>query len=204
MHDARDRGSKRVIRRWFCCLLVIFLSRIATCQAAATDSPDFDAVAQIGARAQPARFHFSCSENDGPNLTGVLSVKLETLQYEQLRPVFDFDPFEGPDAHAGALSDLRSSGASGTAENRFAASGSAVEGNGAMAFALEIDASRREPGPLRKLAAVLRPLLDGPAKLVWHQGNAVKSAAPLIATLELSRAEAAALRDVLTPCMRGR
>jgi hypothetical protein len=193
-----------MIRRRFCCPIVIFLSCIATYQAAAVDSPDFDAVAQIGARAQPVRFHFSCSENDGPNLTGVLSVKLETLQYEQLRPVFNFDPFEGPDAHAGALSDLRSSGVSGTAESRFTASGSAVEGNGAMAFALEIDASRREAGPLRKLAIVLRPLLDGPAKLVWHQGNAVRSGAPLIATLELSRAEAAALREVLARCISGR
>jgi hypothetical protein len=151
------------------------------------------------------RFRFFCSSNEGRDLTGVLSVVLETPRYEQLSAIFDFIPFEGPDSTEGALSALQTSGVRGKASDRFKASGSAVEGDGsALSFALELTASRREAGPLRKLGTVLRPLVDGPAQLVWVQSNAKKGGAPITATLDLAPAQSDQLRTVLSPCLNGR
>jgi hypothetical protein len=184
--------------------VMVALLGFATRQAAADDALAFDATAQIGARSLAARIHFACSSNAGRNVTGVLSVALETPNYEQLRSVFDFDSFEGPDANVGALSGLQAFGASGKAGNRFTAAGSAVDTKGALSFVLEIDASRREPGALHKLAAVLRPLLDVPSRLVWRQSSATKTSAPIVATLDLSPAQTVALRGQLGPCLAGR
>jgi hypothetical protein len=161
----------------------------------------FDATAQIGPENRPVRFHFFCSDNQGPNLTGVLSVELETTRYEELSDRFDFLPFEGPDANAGALSSLQANGPRTKASDRFTASGSATPADGADSFTLEITASRREAGPLRKLAAVLRPLIEGPGRLVWHQGAAHRGGAPLVATLDLIQARSDELKSGLRGCL---
>src|SRR5258707_8060295 len=101
----------------------------------------FEGVAKTGSDTRPVRFRFFCSSNDGPNLTGVLAVDLEIPNYEQLRAVFDFDPFEGPDAHAGALTAVRVNGARTTASDRFSVSGSVQEDGAAELFMLELSAS---------------------------------------------------------------
>jgi hypothetical protein len=162
----------------------------------------FDGVARTGADTRPVRFRFFCSSNDGPNVTGVLSVELDVPEYEQSHTVFDFDPFEGPDAHAGPLTLLRANGTRTKASNRFTAEGSVIPFGSSEAFAFEVTASRREPGPLRKLAAVLRPLLDGTGQLVWLQGSAKPGGAPMNASLGLSRTEAEQLRTGLGPCLK--
>lgn len=164
----------------------------------------FEGTARTGSDTRTVRFRFFCSSNNGPNVTGVLAVELEIPQYEQLGPIFDFAPFEGPDANAGPLTQLRSAGARGHASDRFAAAGSIIASGASEAFMLGVDASRREPAPLRKLAAVLRPLIEGPAQLTWQQGNAKPGGTPLTATLELSQARSEQLKSGLGPCLGAR
>jgi hypothetical protein len=164
----------------------------------------FDAMARTRTDTRPVRFRFFCSSNGGPNVTGVLAVELEVPQFEQLKPLFDFGPFEGPDANAGALTQLRAAGPRSTAGNRFSAAGSIIPSGTSEAFMLGIDASRREPGPLHRLAAALRPLTEGPAQLVWQQGNAKPGGAPLVATLVLDAARSQQLKTGLGPCLGAR
>src|SRR6185312_3666316 len=154
-----------------------------------------------GADARPAEFRFFCTSNDGPNVTGALAVELHIPRYEQLRPMFDFDPFEGPSAHAGPLTQLQAVGVRARAHDRFTAAGSAESG---AAFMLEVAASRREAAPLQRLAAVLRPLLDGPGQLVWRQSNARPGGTSLVASLDLAQAKADQLRAALAPCLARR
>jgi hypothetical protein len=171
-----------------------------------------DGSARTGSDTRPVRFHFFCSSNNGPSVTGVLAVELEIPQYEQLSRFFDFAPFEGPDAHAGPLTQLRSAGVRSKAADQFTAAGSIVPSgvpsgipSGASeAFMLGVDASRREAGTLRKLAAVLRPLTEGPAQLAWQQGNAKPGGTPMTATLELSFAQSEQLKTGLGPCLGAR
>jgi len=185
--------------KWHYLAAALFLARAAAADPVLT----FEGVAHTGADTRPVRFRFICSANEGRDLTGVLSAELEVPAFETL-PTFDFIPFEGPDAHAGALSTLRADGARAKATDRFTASGSIEQGEPSDAFALEVTASRREAGPLRKLAAVLRPLLDGPAVLSWRQGNVKPGGMPIDAALDLTKARTDELRTVLGPCMNGR
>jgi hypothetical protein len=161
----------------------------------------FDATARTGNDTRPVQFRFFCSSSRGPNVTGVLGVELEIPQYEQLKPVFDFDPFEGPDANAGPLTLLRTTGAHGNDSGQFTAAGSIVPSG---AFMLGVNASRRETGPLHKLAVVLRPLTDGPARLTWQQGNAKSGGPPMTATLVLDAARSEQLKTGLGPCLAAR
>ena len=161
-------------------------------------------VARTGADTRPVCFRFFCSANGGPNVTGVLSVELEIPRYEQLRAVFDFSPFEGPDANAGPLTVLLAKGVRTEANGQFTAAGSIVASGSSEAFVLEVDASRRETGPLRKLASVLRPLIDGSGQLVWRQGNAKPGGVPMSARLDLSQAQTDLLKTGLGPCLGAR
>jgi hypothetical protein len=180
----------------------LFTALIAT-PAAAADPLTFEGVAHTGADTRPVRVRFICSANEGRDLTGVLSAELEVPAFETVS-AFDFIPFEGPDAHAGALSTLRGEGARTKATDQFTASGSIEQGEPSDSFALEVTASRRESGPLRKLAAVLRPLLDGPSVLSWRQGNVKPGGMAIEATLDLTKAQTDELRTMLGPCLNGR
>lgn len=183
---------------------VMLVATVAKAQDLEPPGIAFDGVARTGTDTRPVRFRFFCSSNEGPNVTGVLAVELEVKDHEQLRAVFDFDPFEGPDANAGPLTLLRADGARTKASNRFAAAGSVVPSGSSEAFALEVAASRREPGPLRKLAAVLRPLVDGPGQLVWLQGNAKQGGTPMSASLNLTKTQSDQLKAGLGPCLGAR
>jgi hypothetical protein len=188
---------------WYALVLVAVAAVTAGAKAQDRDPPRmvFDGTARTGNDTRPVRFRFLCSSNGGRNVTGVLAVELEIPQYEQLSPAFDFDPFEGPDAHAGPLTQLRSAGSRSTAGDRFAVSGSIIASGASEAFLLGIDMSRREPGPLRKLAAVLRPLTEAPAQLTWQQGNAKPGGTPVTATLDLNKAQSEQLKTSLGPCL---
>jgi hypothetical protein len=193
--------------RWYLAYSLAALSIAAIGAKAQVQSPPgivFDGVARTGTDTRPVRFRFFCSSNQGPNLTGVLAVVLEIPEYEQLHAVFDFDPFEGPDAHAGPLTRLQTNGARAKADDRFTAAGSVIPSGSSEAFALEIDASRRESGPLRKLAAVLRPLVDGNGHLVWLQGNAKSGGTPMSASLDLTQIQSDQLKSGLGPCLGAR
>ncbi len=162
----------------------------------------FDGVARTGGDTRQVNFRFLCSSN-GPNYTGVLSVELVIPRHEQLRGVFDFNPFEGPDGLASPLSDLQVTGGRSKADDRFSASGSVLGTGPTEAFGLDIAASRREFGGMRRLAAVLRPLIDGAGQLTWRQGNARAKGTPIVATLDLAQARAEQLRTVIGPCLTG-
>jgi hypothetical protein len=188
-----------------CALAVVAIAAVAAGAQAQDRGPlgvVFDGVARTGNDTRPVRFRFFCSSNNGPNVTGVLAVELEIPQYEQLN--FDFSPFEGPGANAGPLTQLGSAGARSKGGDRFAAAGSIVPSGASEAFMLGVNASRREPGPLRKLAAVLRPLTEGPAQLAWQQGNAKSGGKPMVAGLDLSQAQSEQLKSGLGPCLGAR
>ena len=106
-----------------------------TSAAAVAQQPDasvltFDGVARTGADSRAVTLHVFCSPNEGRDVTGALGLDLEIPNQEQLRPVFDFDPFEGPDAHAGALTVLQANGARNKADGRFEAAGSIEDTGG--------------------------------------------------------------------------
>jgi hypothetical protein len=165
----------------------------------------FDGEAKTGTDTRRVRFRFFCTSNNGPNVTGALAVELEMPGYEQLRAIFDFDPFEGPDAKAGTLTGLQTSGVRAKAADNFTAAGSVLaagtSAGSTEAFMLEVSASRRQATRLQKLAAVLRPLLDGPGQLAWRQGNAKSGGTPINATLDLDQAKAVQLKAALGPCL---
>jgi hypothetical protein len=193
-----------------CCRSLMLFTTMSLLPAPgeANESPPpgiaFDGEARTGTDTRPVRFRFLCSSNDGPDVTGVLSIELEIPRYAQLKSIFDFDPFEGPDAAAGANTLLQGTGARSKSSGRFTASGSAIEHGATDYFALDVAASRREPGALRKLAAVLRPLMNGAGALVWNQDNAKPKGTPMIASLDLAREQAEALKAALVPCLNPR
>lgn len=158
--------------------------------------------AQTGPDSGPVRFRFFCSANNGANVTGVLSAGLEVPNVAQTRSVFDVDPFEGPSAHAGALSDLEASGGHGGARASFTAAGY-YPPDPPGSFMLEVSASRRPAGNarLKAVAQVLRVLTDAPGRLVWRQGNATPGGVPIVATAQIEKADADRLRLVLGPCL---
>jgi hypothetical protein len=192
--------------RWYALAVVAIAGVIVAAKAQVPAPPGivFDGTARVGSDTRPVRFRFFCSSNSGPNVTGVLAVELEIPQYDQLSSVFDFEPFEGPDANAGPLTLLRTSGAHGTASGRFTVSGSIIPSGASEAFMLGIDASRRDAVPLRNLAAILRPLTGSPAQLIWEQGNASPGGKPMTATLVLNEARSAQLKTGIGPCLGAR
>jgi hypothetical protein len=165
----------------------------------------FDGEAKTGTDTRRVRFRFFCSSNSGPNVAGVLSVQLEVTNFEQLRSTFDFDPFEGPDAKVGPLTHLQINGARAKAADSFTASGSVLaagmSAGSTEAFMLEVSASRRQASRLQKLAALLRPLVDGPGQLSWRQGNAKSGGTPINATLDVTQPQADQLKAALGPCL---
>jgi hypothetical protein len=197
-------------RTALCWVAVLIAAATAIPDKAAAQNPGppglgFDGEAKTGADTRRVRFRFFCTSNNGPNVTGALAVELEVPGYEQLRGIFNFDPFEGPDAKAGTLTGLQTIGVRAKATDSFTASGSVLaagtSAGSTEAFMLEVSASRRQATRLQKLAAVLRPLLDGPGQLAWQQGNAKSGGTPINATLDLDRTKAAQLKTTLAPCL---
>jgi hypothetical protein len=157
--------------------------------------------AVTGTDSRDVRATFTCSGNQGPDLTGVLSIVLEVPDVATLKPVFDFEPFEGPDAHAGARSHVAARANGALAQADFTASGS-IPAEPDTSFDLEVTAARRgEPRQLAALARVLRPLTTGPGMLEWRQGNARRNEAPIVATFHLTAADAASLSVRLDSCL---
>lgn len=152
--------------------------------------------AQTGADHREVRFDFDCSES-GRNTTGILGVELFIPRYAELERVFDFDAFEGPDAHAGARTRLEVGAASG----RFTVAGWAgVTEDRPFAFGLTA-ARRRDAQRLAAVASVLQPLTAGPATLVWTQQNAGGGGPSIVARLDVSAEDSARLRTLLGPCL---
>lgn len=158
-------------------------------------------VARTGEDARAVRFVFLCSANAGPNVTGALGLELFVPGHGDLRGSFDFDAFEGPDARAGRLTQVETTGAGATARLRTMVSGwIGVDADAPFAFGLSA-ARRRDETRLREVSRLLAPLTSGAAQLVWTQGNTRTGGAPIVARLEVGAADAARLRTLLAPCL---
>lgn len=152
--------------------------------------------AQTGVDSREVRFEFYCSEN-GRNTTGALGLDLFVPRYAELEQSFDFDAFEGPDAHAGARTRIEVGGVSG----RFTVSGWAgVTEDRPFAFGLTAP-RRRDAQRLAAVARMLQPLTAGPATLIWTQQNAERSGPSIVARLEAGAEDSARLRALLGPCL---
>ncbi len=167
----------------------------------------FNGVAKVGSENRTVRFRFFCSPNRGRS-TGILSAQIEIPKYEQLKAVFNFEPFEGPIAHAGALTTLQTNAAEIRLEDTFTATGSVLAAEisaGAFdSFLLEVNAAQKESPASRKLANVLRPLTDSPGTLTWRQDAAKPGDTPVYATLELTQPRVEQMKAVLHQCFPSR
>ncbi|MDB5414301.1 MAG: hypothetical protein JWR10_2636 [Rubritepida sp.] len=153
--------------------------------------------AQTGTDTRDVRFELFCSQN-GRGTTGLLAIDLHVPRHEQLAPVFDFDPFEGPDANAGQRTRLETPGGGNA---RFAVSGSIGVAED-VPFVFSLAAARRRDAPrLAALARVLRPLTAGPSQLVWTQENTRRGGPAIVARLDGSAEDSVRLRTLLAPCL---
>ena len=158
--------------------------------------------ATTGSDSRPVRMSFGCSTNDGPNLTGALSVELLVPDASQLKPTFDFDPFEGPDADQGLRTRLRATTRQGSVEAKFVASGGYTTYGPGEAFRLGVNAAmRQDRARLKSLATILRPLTTGSGRLLWTQSNAKPGGTAINAALATSTDDAERLRALLAPCL---
>jgi len=157
--------------------------------------------ARTGHDQRPVRFTFLCSANEGPQVTGVLGVELAVWRHETLRPVFDFDAFEGPDAAAGRRTQLETTAEGATLRLQTMVSGSIGVAEDEPFVFSAIAARRRDAARLAEFSRLLTPLTQGVAQFSWSQGNAKPGGPAIIARLEVSAADAARLRSLLGPCL---
>lgn len=154
--------------------------------------------ARFGDDRRAVRFTFLCSANAGPQVAGALGVELAIPRHDTLRPQFNFDAFEGPDARAGRRTALESQAAGAAARMQAEVSGSIGTAEDAP-FLFGLYAARRgEVARLGEVSRLLAPLTLGAAQLGWTQwqprGPAIE------ARLSISAADAARLRSLLSPC----
>ena len=182
-------------------IVLLLLALMGPALANPGESLTLPGEAHTGADARAVRFTFLCSANDGPQVTGVLGVDLVVPRHETLRAIFDFDPFEGPDARAGRLTTLESTAESGTVSLRAMVSGSGgVDPDAPFVFSA-IAARRRDAARLAELSRLLAPLTAGAARITWNQGNAKAGRPSIVARLDVSAADSLRLRALLTPCL---
>jgi hypothetical protein len=154
--------------------------------------------ARFGDDRRAVRFTFLCTPNAGPQVTGVLGVELAIPRHDTLRPQFNFDAFEGPDARAGRRTALESQAAGAAARMQAEVSG-AIGASEDAAFVFGLHAARRgEVARLAEVARLLAPLTLGAAQLGWTQWQ--PRGAAIEARLAVSAADAARLRTLLAPC----
>lgn len=154
--------------------------------------------ARFGDDRRAVRFTFLCSANAGPLATGVLGVELAIPRHETLRPQFNFDAFEGPDARAGRRTQLESQTAGAASRMQAEVSGSIGVAEDAP-FLFGLYAARRgEVARLSEVSRLLAPLTLGQAQLSWTQWQ--PRGAAIEARLAVSAADAARLRALLSPC----
>ncbi|MBX9751403.1 MAG: hypothetical protein K5Q68_17585 [Roseococcus sp.] len=181
--------------------LLLLLALTGPALARPGDTVTLPGEARTGADLRPVRFTFVCSANDGPHVTGVLGVDLEVPHHATLRPVFDFDSFEGPDAAAGRRTRLETTAGGTPVQLQLAVSGSIGVAEDAPFIFSAIAARRQDAARLAELSRLLAPLTLGAAPFTWSQGHARPGGTAIQARLEVSAADAQRLREVLAPCL---
>jgi hypothetical protein len=134
-------------------------------------------------------------------VTGVLGLDLTVPHHDTLRPLFDFDAFEGPDADAGRLTRLEASAAGAAVRLQTMVSGSIGVAEDSPFVFSAIAARRRDAARLAELSRLLAPLTQAAGQLSWTQGNTRPGGPSIIARLEVSAADAARLHALLEPCL---
>ncbi len=180
-------------------LLLILLALAAPAQARPGETLTLTGEARIGEDQRPVRFTFLCSANAGPHVTGVLGVDLAVPRHATLRPVFDFDAFEGPDAAAGARTRLETTAEGTVLRLQIAVSGSIGVAEDSPFVFSAIAARRQDAARLAELSRLLAPLTQGAAQFAWIQDQA--RGAAIQARLAVNAADAAGLRELLGPCL---
>ncbi|MCX7371452.1 MAG: hypothetical protein NTW56_03285 [Alphaproteobacteria bacterium] len=180
-------------------ILLLLLALTAPAMAQRAETLTLPGEARTGTDQRQVRFTFLCSANAGPQVTGVLAVDLAVSRHDTLRPVFNFDAYEGPDANAGRRTGLEVAGQGAAVRMQSMVSGSIGEGD---AFVFNLAAARRrDAARLAELSRLLTPLTQGAAQLEWTQGNTRPGGPAITARLAVSAADAARLRTVLEPCL---
>lgn len=182
-------------------ILFLLLVLMAPALARPGETLTLPGEARTGEDLRAARFTFLCSSNDGPHVTGVLGVDLEVPRHATLRPVFDFDAFEGPDAAAGRRTRLETTAEGAPLRLQLAVSGSIGVAEDAPFIFSAIAARRQDAARLAELSRLLAPLTQGAATLTWNQGHARPGGPSIQARLEVSAADAQRLREILGPCL---
>jgi hypothetical protein len=182
-------------------ILLLLLALMAPALARPGETLTLLGEAQTATDRRAVRFIFLCSANEGPQVTGVLGVELAVPRHDTLRPAFDFDAFEGPDAAAGRRTQLETTAEGATLRMQTMVSGSIGVGEDEPFVFSAIAARRRDAARLAELSRLLAPLTRGSAQFSWSQGNTRPGGAAIIARLEVSAADAARLHTLLAPCL---
>jgi hypothetical protein len=122
-------------------------------------------------------------------------------RHATLRPVFDFDAFEGPDAAAGPQTRLETTAEGTVLRQQIAVSGSIGVAEDSPFVFSAIAARRQDAARLQDLSRLLAPLTQGAAQFAWRQGQARPGGTTIEARLAVTAAEAAGLRRLLGPCL---
>jgi hypothetical protein len=182
-------------------LLLLLLALTGPALARPGETVTLQGEARTGQDLRPVRFIFLCSSNDGPQVTGVLGVDLAVSRHDTLRPVFDFDAFEGPDAAAGRRTLLEATAEGTAVRMQTMVSGSIGVGEDEPFVFSATAARRRDATRLAELSRLLAPLTQGAAQFSWSQSHARSGGATIQARLEISAADSQRLRTVLAPCL---
>jgi hypothetical protein len=140
-----------------------------------------------------AMLHIGCSsDRDG----GALVIEI-TIPDANTKKDFDYDDFEGPDAHAGALSHLEWITAAGKTSITATAAGSYIpEPPEAFQFGIDVLSHRHSSG-----ATLMASVKNDPGKLTWTQSSYDKSKRKLVATFDMDASEAERIRETTSACL---
>lgn len=182
-------------------ILLLLLALMAPALARPGETLTLRGEAWTGADQRPVRFTFLCSANEGPQVTGVLGVDLAVPHHATLRPVFDFDAFEGPDAAAGPQTRLETTAEGATLRLHIAVSGSIGVAEDSPFVFSAIAARRQDAARLAELSRLLAPLTRGAGQFTWTQDQPRAGGAAIRARLAVTAADAARLHQLLAPCL---
>ncbi len=140
-----------------------------------------------------AMLHIACSsDRDG----GALIIEL-IVPDAYTKKDFDYDDFEGPDAHAGALSHIAWITTGGKASITTDVAGSYIP-NPPEAFQFGLDEDSRKHS---KGATLIAGFKSESGKLIWTQSSDDKSKRTLVATFDFDAAETKKVHDTTSACL---
>ena len=139
-----------------------------------------------------ATVHIGCSSD----ANGALVIEL-TIPDANSKKDFDYDDFEGPDAHAGALSHIAWITNAGSTSITTDVAGSYIpDPPEAFQFGLDEDSRKHSKG-----ATLIAGFKSEPGKLVWTQSSDNKSKRTLVATFDFDASETKRTHETTSACL---